>query len=87
MHNIDAGQATGILLFVFTAVSGTREVQGDPNEGTLHWIPMDKLGEIDLVEDLPQILPRVLNLPEGAPPLFAHVSYDENDRIVIRFAD
>lgn len=86
VYNIDAGEATGILLFVFTGYSANREFVSDTDEGTLHWIPMREVGQLDLVEDLPMILPRVLNQPENTPPLFVHVSYDADDQIQMRFA-
>lgn len=85
VHNIDAGQATGILLFVFTAVSDQREVSDNEDEGTLHWIPRDAVAELDLVEDLPEVMPRVLDVAHGDFPLFVHVSYDADDQIHLRF--
>lgn len=87
IHNIDAGQAAGILLFVFTAVSDRRECVTDEHEGTLHWIPTHKVMEMDLVEDLPYILPRILAMPDHAPPLGVHVGYDSEDRIQMRFSE
>ncbi len=81
--NIDGDQPTGIMLFVFTAQSPS----GDPipsGEGTLEWIARDQLAQIDLVEDLPAILPRALDLPLTASPFFAHYHYDEQERLVIR---
>jgi hypothetical protein len=36
---------------------------------------------------LPVLLPRILSLPRGAPPLFGHYRCDENDHLVIRFND
>jgi 8-oxo-dGTP diphosphatase len=86
VYNIDAGEATGILLFVFTARSDRRHTQSN-EEGTLHWVPRDEVMNLDLVEDLPQLLPRILSMSDNAPPLFIHVSYDENDLIQLRFAD
>lgn len=82
--NIDGDQPTGIMLFVFTAQSRA----GDPipsAEGALEWIARDRLVQIDLVEDLPTILPRALDLPPKAPPFFAHYHYDEQDKLMIRF--
>jgi 8-oxo-dGTP diphosphatase len=86
VYNIDAGAATGILLFVFTAWSESREVSAN-TEGTLHWIPRDEVANLDLVEDLPLILPRILAMHPGAVPLFVHVSYDSSDQIQMRFAE
>lgn len=87
IHHIDAGQTTGILLFVFTAISDQRAVSTDSAEGTLHWVPRDKVSALDLVEDLPDVLPRVLTMPPDAPPHFVHVSYDDADQIILRFAE
>ncbi len=83
--NIDGDQPTGIMLFVFTAQSRS----GDPistEEGTPEWIDRHHLAQIDLVEDLPIILPRALDLPPNAPPFFAHYHYDEQDKLMIRFS-
>ena len=82
--NIDGDQPAGIMLFVFTAASQA----GDPipsEEGALEWIARDQLAQIDLVEDLPTILPRALDLPPNASPFFAHYHYDEQERLIIRF--
>ncbi len=87
IYNIDAGEETGIALFVFTASSDKRAVIADEREGTLHWVNIHELESLDMVEDLALILPRILNMPDTAPPLFVHVSYDDNDKIVMRFSD
>lgn len=87
VYNIDAGEASGIMLFVFLGYSDRREVLSDTEEGTLHWVSQHDLAQLDLVEDLPLILSRILNRPENAPPLFVHVSYDANDQIQMRFAE
>ncbi len=76
----------GILLFTFSAWADTRDVKPS-NEGTLEWVPQSRLAEYDLVEDLAVLLPRVLAMPDGAPPYFARYAYDENDRLVITFAE
>jgi 8-oxo-dGTP diphosphatase len=83
--NIDGDQPTGIMLFVFIAQSQS----ADPipsEEGTLEWIARDQLTQIDLVEDLPTILPRALDLASDAPPFFAHYHYDDQERLIIRFS-
>ncbi|MBZ0289846.1 MAG: NUDIX domain-containing protein [Anaerolineae bacterium] len=86
VYNIDAGETTGIVLFVFTAHSRSRIVIAS-DEGTLHWIPKNSVMQFDLVEDLPMILPRVLEMGDSDAPLFVHVSYDADDYIQMRFAD
>jgi 8-oxo-dGTP diphosphatase len=87
IHNIDAGGDSGIMLFVFTAISETKALlQGSP-EGELEWIPKDRVFELDLVEDLPELLARIFAQDDDQPPYYAHVSYDLCDRIVLRYRD
>lgn len=85
VHNIDAGQTSGIMLFVFTAWADDRAFV-DSDEGTLHWVNRDAVRTLDLVDDLPMILARVLDMPPHTPPLFLHVSYDAVDVIQMRVA-
>jgi len=80
-----ADQATGILMFVFTAAAESRDVIPS-TEGNLEWVPRDRLDSLDLVEDLPVILPLILDTPREAPPFFAHYSYDAQDCLKIEFA-
>lgn len=53
--------------------------------GTLAWVPRSQLLAHDLVEELAVLLPRVLSLPGGALPFFAHYGYDQHDQLLIRF--
>jgi 8-oxo-dGTP diphosphatase len=82
---VDAGNNTGIVVFVFTATAASREVQPS-DEGLLEWIGHDQLAKLDLVEDLPTLLPRVLAMGADEPPFFAHYHYDEQDQLVITFS-
>ena len=79
-------QGPGILLFVFTAISSGRSVRPSV-EGTLEWVEWHRVLELDLVDDLRTLLPRLLSMPLDAPPLFAHYGYPEEDRLVIEFAN
>jgi 8-oxo-dGTP diphosphatase len=84
--NIEAGDPqVGILLFVFTGWSRSRQTTPSV-EGSLHWVATEQLLELELVEDLAWLLPRLLAQPPGAAPLFLHYSYDEVDRLLIRQA-
>jgi 8-oxo-dGTP diphosphatase len=84
--HVDAGQETGILVFVFTARALGRDVRPSA-EGTLEWVKRDQIKTLDLVEDLPELLPRVLAMSPGDPPFFARYHYDEGDQLIISFAD
>ena len=87
VYNVDAGAKTGIILFVFTCISQSREFESDEREGTLRWIPRQEVMNLDLVEDLPIILPRILNDSDCPTPLFVHASYDDHDELLMRFAE
>lgn len=81
---IDTGEAAGIGLYVFTAEALRRETAASV-EGTLEWVPVTRVAELNLVEDLFTLLPVVLAQPDGAPPFSATYHYDEQDRLVIAF--
>jgi 8-oxo-dGTP diphosphatase len=87
VYNIDAGAGTGVVLFVFTCFSQSRQLQSDEREGSLHWVPRHEVMNLDLVEDLPMILPRLFTDDNQMSPLFVHVSYDEQDDMQMRFAN
>jgi 8-oxo-dGTP diphosphatase len=82
--NIDAGQETGIMLFVFAARSDGRATIPS-SEGSLEWLPLDRIGEYALVEDLPVLLARIRGMSRGSPPFFARYWYDEQDALCIAF--
>ena len=85
--HIDAGGPHGVLVFVFCGECATRDLPiRQSEEGELSWLPISQLSELDLVEDLPHLLPRILaESSPSAAPLFAHLSYDKVDRLLIRF--
>jgi hypothetical protein len=84
--NIDAGDASGIVLFVYTAEALTRDFI-DSDEGTLEWIPLGEVFQKDLVEDLPILLRRLFGADASADVFSAHSSYNADDKLVMRFFD
>jgi 8-oxo-dGTP diphosphatase len=84
--NINAGSsALGIMMFVFVGWSDRRETMSS-HEGELHWVPVDRLPEGELVEDLQWLLPRVLHQWDDGRPRFLYYNYDENDQLQIEMA-
>ncbi len=81
---VDAS-SLGVMLFVFTAVADVRESRSS-REGLLKCVDIDHLVELDLVEDLPTLIPRVLGMKPTDPPFFALYQYDELDQLRIIFA-
>jgi 8-oxo-dGTP diphosphatase len=71
--NVDEGGKPGVVFFVFTARSNSRQLQSS-GEGQVSWVPRQRLMELDLVEDLRQLLPIVLNERVGL--WFGHLGYD-----------
>ena len=82
--NINTGEPAGIAMFVFSARSSGRQVTASP-EGALEWVPFDRATELDLVEDLPVLLPRVLGMRDDEEPFWAYYRYDAADQLVIEF--
>ncbi len=81
---VDVGEETGIILFVFRAQARGRTARSSA-EGTLEWVPQDRIHEFDLVEDLSELLPRVLAMGPHDPPFSARYHYDAQDKLVITF--
>jgi 8-oxo-dGTP diphosphatase len=75
----------GVVLFIFTAPALSQEV-APSDEGELVWVQRDRVGELELVEDLPTILPRVLAMGPSQAPFYAHYTYDSTDTLVVSFS-
>jgi len=74
---VDTGQDTGIGIYVFKGESLTSDVHPS-SEGRLEWVAFSEVLEKPLVEDLYQLLPRVLQMHRGDPPFSAYYQYDEH---------
>ncbi len=83
------GAPEGVLLFVFRAYASSRTVRSS-SEGALAWVAREDLAELPLVEDLPLLVPSVLDTPPDAPPgahpFFAHYARGEDGRLRVRFS-
>jgi 8-oxo-dGTP diphosphatase len=81
---VDTGQDTGIGLYILKG--SCREGEPRPSsEGELEWVPISDIHDRDLVEDLPILLPRVLDHHQGNPPFAAHYSFDPDDQLIVKF--
>jgi len=79
---IDAGETTGIHLFVFRGSYQGGALQPS-NEGELEWVGFDQITDFPLVEDLKVILPEILKLNPGQM-LYARYWYDDRDQLQIK---
>lgn len=74
----------GVLLFVFKAIAPEKAVRPS-QEGKPEWIAIDEVYRLDLVEDLPILLPRILSTGQEAGPFFALYEYDDDHQLVVTF--
>lgn len=71
---IDVEENNGILLFVMTG----NEIEGrinDSDEGSLHWVNIRDLADLRVVEDISEIIERILS--DNKSIFHAHYGYDE----------
>ena len=81
---IDTQDNPGIGMYVFKAQAGTGKL-APTTEGVLEWVNTHSLDLIPLVEDLPILIPVVLNWQPGNPVIFCQYSYSEDNELIMRF--
>ncbi len=82
IHASDEDAPEGVLVIVFTAEADGDAVEAS-REGTLHWLSPSDVEALDLVPDVPAILPRLWP-EEGQPPFVAFASPGGEE--AVRFA-
>jgi len=82
---VDVGE-TGICLFIFSGEYLEGELHPS-EEGLAEWIPFERISELPVVEDLPVLLGRIHTMKRGDPPFNARSYYDENEKLVVEFAN
>lgn len=80
---VDASEKTGISIFIFRGTYQGGDLISS-EEGELEWVSQASLADLPMVEDLYALLPRIISLQKGQPPLIAHTSYDSNDQMVLK---
>ena len=82
---VDTGENRGIGMYIFRGELRSGEPTPS-SEGTLEWIHKARLGSLDLVDDLPILLPHLLAMSPTDPPFSAHYWYNAEDQLEVRFA-
>lgn len=81
---IDTGEPdVGIGMWVFRG-----EADGEPaasDEGELAWLPVSRIPQLDMVEDIPTLLPKVLAMKRGDASLWGQYTYDTNGNLKMQF--
>lgn len=84
---IDLGEPDhGIAMWVFRGEAGDGEMIESP-EGKLEWMPVARIPDLDMVEDILTLLPKVLSLQPGDPPLWGLYVYDDEGKLTMEFSD
>jgi 8-oxo-dGTP diphosphatase len=81
---IDTGDTPGIALYLFTG-EGPAGAPAAGAEGTAEWVRTSELARTPLVEDLPTLLPLLLEMPDR--PFSAIYTYSETGTLEIRIAE
>ena len=83
---IDTGENTGIGMYVFR---GTTEEKSPTAsiEGNLEWHSIHEIANLPLVEDLPILIPKILNITPEDQPHFVQYYYNHNDELEMQFSN
>jgi 8-oxo-dGTP diphosphatase len=81
---IDTGAEVGIGVFVLRGEVDQQKITPSV-EGTPEWIFFDQISQIPLVEDLPILLPYVLERLPTTPPFSAHYQALVGEKVRITF--
>lgn len=77
---VDTGEQVGIGIFILKCEYASGKIRPSP-EGTPAWVTMSQLSTLPLVEDLRELLPRVMKMSVQAQPFFARSFYDQEDKL------
>jgi 8-oxo-dGTP diphosphatase len=81
---IDTGDVdAGIVMWVFRGNADGKPSPSD--EGQISWMPIIEIANLDMVEDIPTLLPKVLSMSPGDAPLWGRYVYDAQGNLEINF--
>ena len=84
--NIDTGKQLGIGLYVYVGEVRGGDIRSSP-EGEPSWIPLDKIDQLPVVEDVPLLLPKAIDAYTSTITFSAIYSYNAEDKLSIKFAE
>lgn len=81
---VDVSDQAGVTIFVFKGEYLGDEIKNS-SEGALSWIPLDAISAIPLVEDLPELIPRVAAYKTTFPLIIGKYCYGVDGKMNISF--
>ena len=82
---IDTGKHLGVSLYVFVGEVKDGELQVSP-EGKPWWIPLERIEQTPVVEDIPALLPKAIDSYKSMIPFSALYEYNAQGELSIKFA-
>lgn len=83
---IDTGLSPGVALYVFKGDSTTRKTISSI-EGSPEWVSVDQIRTVRMVNDLYQLLPRVILWQQGQEIIYAKYAYSIDGELLVSFSD
>jgi 8-oxo-dGTP diphosphatase len=83
---IDVEDEQGILLFVFSG----QEVYGklmESDEGTLHWVKIKDLSSLKVVEDISELVLKIIDFRNNGKLFFGTYLYDEEGKRITHWIE
>jgi 8-oxo-dGTP diphosphatase len=81
---VDVSDQVGVAIFVFKGEYLGNDFSNS-SEGALCWVSIDEIDAFPLVEDLPELIPRVASHQSTAPIIVGKYSYDDKGKMEISF--
>jgi 8-oxo-dGTP diphosphatase len=79
---VDTQTNPGVGIFIFKG-EYTKGESVNSKEGIPEWVIISQVKHLPLVEDLPVLLPKILDMKSGDPPFSAHSRYNNLGNIEI----
>jgi 8-oxo-dGTP diphosphatase len=81
---INTSSPTGIILFVYCGNYNGQAIN-ESKEGKLEWVIIDEIDALPLVEDIPYILPKVLQFVKDGKLFWGYSHYDKDEKLIVQF--
>lgn len=83
---VDTRQNPGIGIYVFTGECSVGQPKPS-DEGMPEWVSFTEVSKLPVVEDITSYLERIRKMRRGSPPFSARSHYDEQEKLIVRFAN